>query len=283
MTRAIERGEIVFFHRPRVGVEHVRSIDDVARFTFVLAPADRELERLLIVGRKRLPDPARHERAWALVAGVTTDPKGLGEELAPRVYETRTRGLRMQREARPAGEGRYVIADHDGHSHLAYVLELPHEPGDAQRMFNIQREAGFIVAVRNPEAPAPPGAGLLRGRRAQLPPQVMARFRGRRWLAVDDPAILDHPGVELVLIGARADVEGELGISLEDAGESAAKEELLAGLRAAAGDLRRNRSSNTALRPEAASADTPRVRQRRHPEAETFTESSPPREIRLIF
>jgi hypothetical protein len=236
MIRALERGDVFFFFRPRVGVEEVRALEDVARFFVVLDPDARGRDRLLIVGRKRLPDPSRHERAWAIVAKVTEHPDELAEDLRPREYETRTRGRRRQQEARPVGEGRYVLADHDGHAHLAYGLERPPEPGAAQRLFNVERQASFIVAVRNPEAPAPAGAGLPRGRRAALPAEVLERFRGRRWLAIDDPALLDQEGVELVLIGAGEDVEPELGLALDVEAETLTTAELFADLHVRPGE-----------------------------------------------
>lgn len=236
MTRALERGDVFFFYRPRVGVTEVRSLDDVARFFFVLDPDANGRDRLVVVGRKRLPDPERHERVWALVAAVGARPPELRDDLGPRVYETKTRGLRFQPEARPVGEGRYVLADHDGHTHLAYALELPPQPGEAQQLFNLEREASVIVAVRNPDAPAPPGTGLPRSRRADLPPELRDRFGDRRWLPVD-PALLDHAGIELVLIGAAADVEAELGIELDTEAETLATSELLADLALSPGDL----------------------------------------------
>jgi hypothetical protein len=229
MTRELERGDVFFFHRPRVGVAEAGTLDDVAHFFFVLEPDGRGCDRVVVVGRKRLPDPERHERAWALVAEVRR-PRELRESLGAHAYETKTRGLRVQPEARAVGEGRYLLADHDGHSHLAYALGVPREPGEAQRMFNLRREASFILAVRNPDAPAPPGTGLPRSRRAHLPPDVRERFGGRRWLAVEDPALLDHPGVELVLIGAAADVEDELGLALDTEAETLVASELLADL-----------------------------------------------------
>jgi hypothetical protein len=237
MTRPLERGDVFFLYRPRVGVEAVRSLDDVARFFVILDPDVRGRERLLIVGRKRLPDPWRHERAWAIVAKAAERPGELGEDLGAREYETRTRGRRRQQEARPVGEGRYVLADHDGHTHLAYTLELPPEPGGAQRMFNLERQASFIVALRNPEAPAPARAGLPPGRRATLPPEVLERFRGRRWLAIDDPGLLDREGVELVLIGAGGDAESELGLDLDIEPEQLATAELFADLKLRPDDL----------------------------------------------
>jgi hypothetical protein len=237
MTDVLERGDVYFFYRPRVDVEEVRGPEDVARMLFVLDPDGRHPARLIVVGRKRLPDPARHERAWALVAEVAERPDELREALLQRAYETRTRGPRVRPAARPAGEGRYALATHERHSHLAYGLELPPEPGEAQRLLDIRREASFVVAARNPEAPAPSGTGLTRGRRPQLPPELRERFGRRRWLAVDDPALLDHPGVELLLIGAHEDVESELGVALDLEAEELATAELFARLRLRPGDV----------------------------------------------
>jgi hypothetical protein len=237
MTDVLERGDVFFFYRPRVGVEAVRGPGDIARMMFVLDPDGRGPARLVVVGRKRLPEPARHERAWALVAGVAEDREALRDELLPRAYETQTRGVRVRPAARPAGEGRYALATHERHSHLAYGLELPPEPGEAQRALDIRRQASFVVAVRNPDAPAPPGTGLPRRRRPQLPAELRERFGRRRWHAVDDPALLDQPGVELLLIGANEDVESELGIALDLAAEEIATAELFTDLRVRPGEL----------------------------------------------
>ena len=237
MTRVLERGDVFFFYRPRVGMAEARSLDDVARFFFVLDPDGRGGDRLVVVGRKRLPDPERHERAWALVAEVARVPEELRDDVGPRVYQAKTRGVRVQPGARPVGEGRYVLADHDGHSHFAYALELPPDPGEAQRVFGIEREASYIVAVRNADAPAPPGAGLPRSRRADLPPELRKRFGDRRWLFVDDPALLDHAGVELALIGAARDAQDELGVPFDTEAETLATSELLADLRLRPGEV----------------------------------------------
>lgn len=43
----------------------------------------------------------------------------------------------------------YKSADH---THLAYVLELPEDPGALQNEFNIQKEASFIITAKNPQA-----------------------------------------------------------------------------------------------------------------------------------
>jgi hypothetical protein len=222
---------VFFFYRPRVGLDEAREPGDVQRLFLILKPDRRRLFRRLIVGRKRLPDPLTHERAWAFVAEVAHRPSDVRDDIGPALYETETRGLRMERPARPAGAGRYALVDHDGHTHLAYALELPPEPGDVQRALGIDREASYIAAVRNPDAPAPPGAGLPPQRRAQLPPELAERFGGRRFVPVDPPEMLDYEGVELVLIGASVDVGAELGIDLDAHAERLETEEIFRKLR----------------------------------------------------
>jgi hypothetical protein len=105
------------------------------------------------------------------------------------------------------------------------------EAGDVGFFYRPRRGVSkYIVAVRNPAAPAPSGAGLPRQRRPKLPPKLRERFDGRRWNVVDDPAFLDHEGVELVLIGAAEDVEAELGIELDANAERLEAAELVANL-----------------------------------------------------
>lgn len=215
MSRVLERGDVFFLYRPRVEQERVEELQDVQRFFLVLSPDGGERYRRIVVGRKRLPDPEEHERFWAFVDEVAARPADVREELERGHYETETRGERVQPEARPAGEGRYALVDHDGHTHLAYALELPRRPGAAQEELAIEDEASYVVAVKNPEAATPAGAGLRPRQRADFPAELGDRFRGRRFVPVDPPEFLDHEGAELVLIGATEDASEELDIELD--------------------------------------------------------------------
>lgn len=217
MSKILERGDLYFFYRPRLEAATPAGLDDVARFYFVLKPRGRRIYRLLVVGEKRLPSVTRdgNRRSWAFVWRVGREPREIEDELDPDRYVTRTRGERIVPPARPAGEAVYAIVRHDDHTHLAYALELPREPGEVQRVLNIEPEASHVVAVRNPEVPAPPGVGLQADRPAAYPPDLLARFRGRRFAALDPPAFLDHENAEIVLIGAARDVRQELGIELD--------------------------------------------------------------------
>jgi hypothetical protein len=140
--------------------------------------------------------------------------------------------VRVQPEARASGRAAYAVVEHDGHTHLAYRLDREREPDRLQRELGIRREAGYIVAVRNPEAPAPPGTGLGAGRRADLPRSLQERFGGRRFAPLDPPDFLDHAGVELVLVGAAEHASRELGIDLRPELERRTGADVLAALRA---------------------------------------------------
>jgi hypothetical protein len=215
VSRILERGDLFFFYRPRVETDRARGLDDVQRFFFVLEPDGPQRFRRLVVGRKRLPDPWERERTWVFVAEVAKRPEELQDELGRKVYETKMRGMRVQPEARPTGEARYAVVEHEGHTHIAYALELPRRRGEVQKALGIEREASFIAAVRNPDAPAPPGTGLPARERAAFPKRLAEKFRARRFAPLDPPEFLDYEGAEIVLIGAAEDAERELGIDFD--------------------------------------------------------------------
>jgi hypothetical protein len=152
------------------------------------------------------------------------------------VYDTKTRGTRVQPEARPAGEAHYAVVEHDGHSHLAYTLELPRRRGNVQKALGIEREASFIAAVRNPDTPAPRGTGLPQRERAEFPKRLFEIFRGRRFAPLNPPDFLDYEGAEIILIGAAEDAERELGIDFDTRRERLESVDLLRDLRIRLGE-----------------------------------------------
>jgi hypothetical protein len=236
----LERGNIFFFYRPRVRPADEESqpegLDDIARSYIVLHPKGKELYRLIVVGRKRLPDISKHEREWAFVEKVSRKPGEIEAELRREEYETKTRGERARPAARPCGEGVYALVRHDGHTHLAYVLELPGKPGPVQKVLEIGREASYIVAVKNPQAPSPPEAGLAPEAAATYPKSLEDKFHGRRFLPADPPKLLDYPGAQLLLIGASADIRAELGLELDPERETERTAEIFRDLNLAKAD-----------------------------------------------
>jgi hypothetical protein len=229
-VRILEGGDIYFAYRPRVERKEAHQIEDVQRLFVILQPMRSSVVRRLVVGRKRLPRPDEHERYWGFVDEVADRPEAIEDDLERQRYRTRTRGERQVAEARPAGEGRYSLVAHDDHTHMVYALELPRRPGSVQAELDIQPEASYIVATKNPELPSRPGVGLSADRRADLPDPLEQRFHGRRFIPAD-PELLNQEGVEFVLIGASDDVEQELGIHIDTEMETAATAEIFHRLR----------------------------------------------------
>ena len=129
-------------------------------------------------------------------------------------------GDRLEPPARPAAEGIYDIVCHNGHTHIAYGLELPRKPGAVQHELNIRAAASLIVTVKNPEADSPPQAGLPEYRKPDYPKDLKEKFDRKRFVDLDPPEFLDYPGTELVLVGARPDPTNELDVELRPKRES---------------------------------------------------------------
>ena len=129
----LEQGDIYFFYRPEKAAEDVKGIEDIRRFFMVTAPEQNssQLYRLFIIGKKSLPEVRKtearsSERYWARVGGIFKDANELTKELSSDEF-------RRGDAARPVGEGRYAIVKHQNHTELAYFLEMPKEPEEAQK------------------------------------------------------------------------------------------------------------------------------------------------------
>jgi len=193
VSDVLERGAIAFLYRPRVETFVARELDDVQRFFVLLAPRGGRRVRRVRVGRKRLPDPGRRERFWAYVDRVAASVAELVSDLGPDSYWTKTRGLRHQPGPRIAGEGAYALARHRDHVHLAYALVAPRH-GEVEDELRIAPRASYIVATFAESVE--PGAGE------------------RRFVPLE-PAHLDVPGAELVLIAAGAAVDPDVASVLD--------------------------------------------------------------------
>jgi hypothetical protein len=229
-SEVLEHGDIFFFYRPKVNTEEVKDVEDVQRFYMVTAPEDKihggknNIYRIFLIGQKQLPEivegkSTSKERNWALNTLTTSNAEDIHKELLPAEYVTETRGKRRLGAAAPAGEGKYSIVKHDGHTELAYILELPEVPGPTQREFEIRKEASYIISVKNPKVKVP---GFTASEKApDYPKHLMEKFGDRRWIKVDDPDLLNYENVQVLLIGARKkDVEEELGIDIDEQKET---------------------------------------------------------------
>jgi len=170
----LEQGDIYFFYRPKKDAQEVKGVEDLRRFFMVIAPEKRRagregereeenfsadsskselLYRLFVIGKKSLPEVRKtearaSEKYWARVGGIFKDANELTRELLSDEFRTGD-------AARPVGEGKYaIVKHHQNHTELAYILELPKEPGEAQIELGIEKEASYIISVINPKKPA---------------------------------------------------------------------------------------------------------------------------------
>lgn len=74
--------------------------------------------------------------------------------------------------ARPVGEGKYAIIEHQNHTELAFILEMPQEIGEAQKELGIQKEASYIITVINPYKPVSEGYSTAEAERPKYPEDI---------------------------------------------------------------------------------------------------------------
>lgn len=216
-SQILERGDVYFFYRPKVepGQEKeeviVQKTEDIQRFYFVLHPEKTKQYRLILVGEKKLPTIAsEHEKDWAMVDFVTTDRQTLLNELNEQIYSTRTRGKRVLPAVRPVGEGIYCIAMHGRNTYLAYTLELPSKCGEVQKTLEIEPQASYVLSMKNPAMP-----GKRSSKTVTYPAKLQNKFKNLRFIPANPPEFLNYEGAELLLIGAKTNVEEELGIEIK--------------------------------------------------------------------
>jgi hypothetical protein len=236
-SKIVEHGDIFFFYRPKIGTDEVSNLEDIQRFYMITVPEAKDSKyRLFVVGRKQLPEivegkSTSEERNWALNTLTSNNAEDIRKELIAAEYETETRGKRRMAAATPAGEGKYSIVKHDNHTELAYVLELPEIPGPIQKEFEINKEASYIVSVKNPDIQIP-GFKAFEKRKAQYPESIKKEFANRRWINVEDPELLNYENTQMLLVGARKKaVKEELGIDLNEEKETANTAEIFKELK----------------------------------------------------
>ena len=246
----LEFGDIYFFYRPKVSSQEVKSIDDVRRFFMVTAPEEtatastkrngnkekkthRQLYRLFVIGKKSLPEIRQSEarsseRYWARVGGIFERPEELTKELLSDEF-------RKGDAARPVGEGKYAIVEHQNHAELAYILELPKEPGEAQKELGIEKEASYIVTVINPNKPVPAGYPST-DQSPQYPPSIQQEFKdGENFIPLTRSLeLVNYQNAQIILIGAREGndaIKKDIGIEIKDEPETSTSADIFSKLK----------------------------------------------------
>jgi len=126
----------------------------------------------------------------ARVAAASHRPEDMEKALAARTAREATSKRWPGPVQRPAGEGRYALVDHDGHSDLDYVLELPATPGPVQRELGITPQAtyqvrmqvhGQVRPVTEPSAMDAEGTHLIMEKEsAEVPREVLEQLMVQR-------------------------------------------------------------------------------------------------------
>ena len=207
MADEIEKGDIYFFYRTKLDTDDIKSLDDVQRFHIVMVADGSDSGRLFVVGKKRLPDIIKGEaksteREW-MMNYMSDKAEKIGRELGPVEYETASHGERVQGEAIPAGEGRYVIFERKQSTRLAYRLHRPDKPGKAQKELGILPEASFVISVRNPDVDVPG----FPDEKPDYPKKLQEKFADKRWIDISDSKLMDYKNAQLLLIGAHKDLD----------------------------------------------------------------------------
>ena len=206
----LELGTVSFYFRPRVEELLSDELNDVRRLYIVMTPEDSPFERLIAVGRKRIPRSHERERFWGFVDLVLT-PNDMQMALGPQVYGTKTRGVRHLPAAQQFAHGTYDLAVQGEHTHFRWQLDEFDGSNPVATAVDLEHEADFILTVANPD-PAAWGIDELPDLQSDLfdvlevhvdvrtpfPPDLQRRFRDRRFAQVDATGWLEHPGAELV-------------------------------------------------------------------------------------
>jgi len=249
-TAILEKGDIFFFYRPKTKAVDssggdVKSIQDIRRFFMVTATTaaanaengqqqsdetnqniSKESElpkyRLFVIGKKSLPEirtteARRSERYWAKIGGIFENPQKLTSELLSDEF-------RKGDAARPVGEGKYAIIRHQDHAELAYVLEMPEEPGEAQRELGIEKEASYIVSIINPKVPVPSGYPSSE-EPPNYPESILKEFRDNENFVslARDLRFINFQNAQMILVGAKEGrdvIQKEFGIDIMEEKET---------------------------------------------------------------
>lgn len=211
MAEVIERGDVYFLYRPKVGLSRARGPGDVDRAYMILHPYDQATYRLIALGSNRLPGEGV-ERAAAFVDRTASrasellrefreapSPAGAEHDLPP---------------ARPAGEGVYALIRDGDFTHLAYALELPTSAGPVQEGLGIREQHVLTLSMKSPARPPSNQPGL-EGREVDLPRDLADLFEDHPFIPVDPPRLLDHEAAELLLVRTEVRAAEDLGIDLD--------------------------------------------------------------------
>jgi hypothetical protein len=189
VVEILEQGSVSFLAVARAGADGAARAADVVRFFVVLAPRSGPLRRLS-VRRRRLPDAARGQRFYAHVDRLASAPARLTADVRAGDHDGRPRG-----RPRVLAVGRYTLARHGDHVHLAYALARACGCGRLATSLGVGAGGSFLLCVFQ----------------RSLPPT--RRPSGETPLAPATPERLDVLGAEVALVAGQRPRDARLGIA----------------------------------------------------------------------
>jgi hypothetical protein len=122
------------------------------------------------------------------------------------------------------------VKHHQNHTELAYILEMPKEPGEAQKELGIEKEASYIVSVINPRKPAAPsvtdGGSYPSTEEIPMYPEELLNEFGDNDIYIPlskDLRFLDYQNAQVILSGAREGrdvIKNDIGIEITEEDET---------------------------------------------------------------
>lgn len=211
----LQQGNVYFLYRPKVQYGEAHHLEEVQRFFMVLKPVKMNRYIFIIIGRKHLPE-REGESYLAIVDSIKEKFEDFLNSLGEVHYETQTRGERKVPPVRILGEGKYMIVVHDNHSHLIYQLQSSTQIGQVQEEFNLEEKGDFLIAIKNPTQPSPPGVGLSLKEKAQYPEYLMQKFNDYRFISLICADFLNYESAELLLIEKKKAKIMDENLNLQD-------------------------------------------------------------------
>jgi hypothetical protein len=190
VVEILEQGAVSFVAVPRAGAAGAAAAGDLESFFVVLAPEGKRPLRRLAVRRRHLPDARRRQRFFAHVDRISAAPAALTEDV---------RAAQAGRRAAPPrvlAVGRYALARHADHVHLAYALGRACARGPSAAALGIASGASFVLLVF----------------RRSLPPTRRPAEADGAPLVPATPAALDVIGAEVALVAGGRPDDARLGI-----------------------------------------------------------------------
>lgn len=67
-VQILERGNVYFFYRPKVGEFAPEGLEDIQRFYIILNPEGKQFYRLMVIAEKKMPSSEQlNKKGWGYV------------------------------------------------------------------------------------------------------------------------------------------------------------------------------------------------------------------------